>query len=67
MGLPSPSRVAERALFDFVGQLGRYTHCLEDARVEVFDDDAVFEGFARAFVGGDAIALRKGQFQVFAG
>ena len=57
----------KRAFLDFVGQFGRYTHCLEDARVKVFDDDAVLERFARAFVGGDAIALRKGQFQVFAG
>jgi hypothetical protein len=32
----------------------RNAHCLEDTGVEVFDDDAVFEGFARAFVGGDA-------------
>jgi hypothetical protein len=38
--------VAKRAFLDFVGQLWRNADRLEDARVQVFDNDAVLERFS---------------------
>ena len=47
----------ERAFFDFVAQFWLNADCVVDGGVEVFDNDAFFEGFAGAFISSNAVEI----------
>src|SRR6266576_6770118 len=47
----------ERPLFDFVREFGRDAQRVENARVQVFNNHAVFDRLARALIGGQTVEM----------